>query len=106
MNEMRRRVLRTCITAAEKATCSEDMEAVISDLQSVMDEEEESRENMPENLLSSDRYYDSETASSLMEEAMACYEEASELFEEENRTRCAVLVKEANDFLRGIPRVN
>ncbi len=106
MNEMRRRVLRTCIAAAEKATCSEDMEAVISDLQSIMDEEEESRENLPENLLSSDRYTDSEVASDLMEQAMECYEEAVELFEEEDRTKLDVLVKEANGFLRGIPKVN
>ena len=103
MNEMRRRVLRTCITAAEKATCSEEMEAVISDLQSVMDEEEETRENTPENLLSSDRYCDSEAASDCMEQALECYEEAIELFEEEDRT---ARVKEANDFLRGIPKVN
>lgn len=104
MNEMRRRVLRACIAAAEKATCFEDMEAVMSDLQSVMDEEEEIRDNMPENLLSSDLYYDSEAASDLMEQAMECYEEASELFEEE--AKIPVLVKEANDFLRGIPKVN
>ena len=106
MNEMRRRVLRACIAAAEKATCFEDMEAVMSDLQSVMDEEEETRDNMPENLLSSDRYCDSEAASDLMEQAMECYEEASELFEEEDPTKITVLVKEANDFLRGIPKVN
>lgn len=106
MNEMRRRVLRTCIAAAEKAACSEDMEAVISDLQSIMDEEEESRENLPENLMSSDRYCDSEAASDYMEQAMECYEEAVELFEEEDRTKLAVLVREANDFLRGIPKVN
>lgn len=106
MNEMRRRVLRACIAAAERATCFEDMEAVMADLQSVMDEEEETRDNMPENLLSSDRYCDSEAASELMEQAMACYEEASELFEEEDQTKLSVLVKEANGFLRGIPRVD
>ena len=106
MNEMRRRVLRTCIAAAEKATCSEEMEAVISDLQSVMDEEEETRENTPENLLSSDRYCDSEAASDSMQQAMECYEETIELFEEEDRTKLTARVKEANDFLRGIPKVN
>lgn len=106
MNEMRRRILRACIAAAEKATCFEDMEAVMSDLRSIMEEEEESRENLPENLLSSDRYYDSEAASDLMEQAMECYEEAMDLFEEEESEKRCVLIREANGFLTGIPRVN
>ena len=41
-----------------------------------------------------------------MEQAMECYEEAIELFEEEDRTKLTARVKEANDFLRGIPKVN
>ena len=106
MNEMRRKVLRSCIRAASQAKSSEELELVVEDLRSIMEEEEESRENLPENLLSSDRYYDSEAASDLMEQAMECYEEAMDLFEEgESEKRC-VLIREANGFLTGIPRVN
>ena len=53
MNEMRRRVLRSCIRAASQAKSSEELELVVEDLRSIMEEEEESRENLPENLLSS-----------------------------------------------------
>lgn len=40
------------------------------ELEAIKDEEDESRENMPENLQGSERYEQSETASSDMEEAI------------------------------------
>lgn len=76
MNKTRRKRL---------AEIMEILEGVKSDLQDIVDEEDEMRDNMPENLWGAERYTRSEDASQSMDEAIGwicdaieCIEEASE----------------------------
>lgn len=61
MNKFRRKALQDIF---DKITELQE------ELEAIKDEEDESRENMPENLQGSERYEQSETASSDMEEAI------------------------------------
>ena len=61
MNKLRRKTLQRIFD--QLSNLREEIEAV-------KEEEDESRENMPENLQGSERYEQSETASSNMDEAM------------------------------------
>ena len=61
MNKIRRKALQEIY---DKLT------ALSEELEMIKDEEDESRENMPENLQGSERYEQSETASGNMDEAI------------------------------------
>lgn len=61
MNKLRRKALQEIF---------DKLSDLREEIESVKDEEDESRENMPENLHGSERYEQSETASYNMDEAM------------------------------------
>lgn len=61
MNKLRRKALQEIF---------DKLSDLREEIESVKDEEDESRENMPENLQGSERYEQSETASYNMDEAM------------------------------------
>ena len=61
MNKFRRKTLQKIY---------DQLSDLREEIEAVKEEEDESRENMPENLQGSERYEQSETASSNMDEAM------------------------------------
>lgn len=61
MNKLRRKALQEVF---------DKLSDLREQVETIMQEEDESRENMPENLQGSERYEQSETASSCMGEAM------------------------------------
>ena len=61
MNKLRRKTLQRIF---------DQLSDLREEIEAVKEEEDESRENMPENLQGSERYEQSETASSNMDEAM------------------------------------
>lgn len=61
MNKIRRKALREIY---------DKLSDLREELETIKDEEDESRENMPENLQGSERYEQSETASGNIDEAM------------------------------------
>ena len=61
MNKLRRKSLQEIF---------DKLSDLRGEIESIKDEEDESRENMPENLQGSERYEQSETASYNMDEAM------------------------------------
>ena len=61
MNKLRRKTLQKIF---------DQLSDLREEIEAVKEEEDESRENMPENLQGSERYEQSETASSNMDEAM------------------------------------
>lgn len=61
MNKIRRKALQEIF---------DKLSALSDELESIKEEEDESRENMPENLQGSERYEQSETASGNTDEAM------------------------------------
>ena len=61
MNKLRRKSLQEIF---------DKLSDLREEIESIKDEEDESRENMPENLQGSERYEQSETASYNMDEAM------------------------------------
>jgi hypothetical protein len=61
MNKIRRKALQEIF---------DKLSALSDELESIKEEEDESRENMPENLQGSERYEQSETASGNIDEAM------------------------------------
>lgn len=73
MNENRRKRLRSIIG---------NLEAARTGIETIRDEEDEARDNMPENFLESDRYTDSEAASESMDSAIDSIDEAVSKLEE------------------------
>ena len=73
MNTQRRKQVRLIIRQLNDA---------VRDLQSVRDEEDEARENMPENFHDTDQYLDSETASETMDDIIDTIDAAISLLEE------------------------
>ena len=73
MNNTRRKQLDELISKIED---------VKVELESIMSDEDEYRDNMPESLQESERYQNSEDASSSMEGAMEALDEAIEKLEE------------------------
>lgn len=73
MNNTRRKQLNELISKIED---------VKVELESIVADEEEYRDNMPESLQESERYQKSEDASGSMEEAMELLDEAIEKLEE------------------------
>ena len=63
MNKLRRKILQRIF---------DQLTDLREEIEAVKDKEDESRENMPENFQGSERYEQSETASSNMDEAMEC----------------------------------
>lgn len=61
MNKIRRKALQEIY---------DKLSDLLEELETIKDEEDESRENMPENLQGSERYEQSETASGNIDEAM------------------------------------
>lgn len=54
----------------------------LRDLQSIRDEEDEARDNMPENFQNTDKYLDSEAASEAMDDVIDTIDAAISLLEE------------------------
>ena len=72
MNKLRRKTLQRIF---------DQLTDLREEIEAVKDEEDESRENMPENLQGSERYEQSETASSNMDEAMEYISSACDCLE-------------------------
>jgi len=73
MNKARRQQLRKWL---------EDLEAIRSELETIMNDEQEYHDNIPENLQSSERACDSEEAIDQMNEAISSIEDAMSIVEE------------------------
>lgn len=73
MNANRRKRIRESI---------QKIEDIRSEIEAVMDEEDEARDNMPESLHESDRYTQSEEASEALDAAINSLAEASSALEE------------------------
>ena len=73
LNKQRRNELNRIIDTLEK--CS-------SDIESVLDDEDASRDNMPENLQGSERYEESESASDKMNDAISSINDAVSTLQE------------------------
>lgn len=69
MNNPRRKALNNII---------EKLEYLQADLEALKDEEDEYRDNIPENLQESQRYYDSEEASDNLDGALEAFDELIE----------------------------
>ena len=78
MNKMRRKELVNLIKTIEKVQDKDDIYEVTSTLENIRDDEEEYYDNIPENLQSSQRAYDSEAAIDNMNDALDLLEEAYE----------------------------
>lgn len=68
MNNIRRNEIKKVVERIYKL--QELAEEIKNDLELIKDEEEDYRDNMPENLQESDRYYASEEASENLEESI------------------------------------
>ena len=80
MNKDRRKAIDKIIAKVEGmseefASLKATVEELISEIETVRDEEQEYMDAMPENLQSSDKYYAAESAVSNMDEAMAAIQE-------------------------------
>ncbi len=73
MNETRRKKLRSIV---------HQLENVQGDIENVLDEEDEARENMPESLQETDRYTTSEEASEAMDMSIDSIGEAISAIED------------------------
>lgn len=80
MNNARRKTIRRILIRLTEI--SEEMESILSDIELVKDEEEESFDNIPENLQESDRYQAAETAVDNLNEAYDLWQEAFESIED------------------------
>ncbi|NUM72749.1 hypothetical protein HUU40_00165 [candidate division KSB1 bacterium] len=86
MNNQRRKEIAKIISMVEAFQQDfENLKEAVSEaknqLETVLDEEREYLENMPESLHSSDRYYTAEAAISNMEEAFSEFENLENAFE-------------------------
>lgn len=70
MNAQRRNRLRAACRQLEQVKT--DLELVCEKIDTIRDEEDEARDNMPENLQYSERYEESEDCSRLMDSATEC----------------------------------
>jgi predicted RNase H-like HicB family nuclease len=91
---MRRKELAKLVIKLKMIRDKDDIYDVISDLESIRDEEEEYYDNIPENLQSSQRAYDSEEAIDNMNDALELLEQAYESVEDNDITS---IISEAVD---------
>lgn len=70
MNNSRRKEIYAIINQLEKAKGTEEIENIISDIESVLFDEECARDNIPENLQESERYEMSDEACGNLESAI------------------------------------
>lgn len=94
MNKARRKELGEVIRALNEVCDKEDLSSIIDDLDNIKYEEEDYYNNIPENLQSSQRADDSETAIYNMEDALTLLNEAYDMEEFDKNTE---LIKEAID---------
>ena len=80
MNNTRRKTISRILTRLTEI--SEEIESILSDIELVKDEEEESFENIPENLQESDRYQAREAAVDNLNNAYDLWQEAFESIED------------------------
>lgn len=74
MNNKRRKEIAKCIEMLNKK--SPEIESILEDLNDILFEEDEYRDNIPENLQGGARYEDSEEASDLLNEAISYLNDA------------------------------
>lgn len=74
MNNKRRKEIAKCIEMLSKK--SPEIINALEDLNDILFEEDEYRDNMPENLQGGSRYEDSEEASDLLNEAISYLDDA------------------------------
>ncbi|WP_087333425.1 hypothetical protein [Flavonifractor sp. An82] len=74
MNNKRRKEIAKCIEMLSKK--SPEIRNALEDLNDILFEEDEYRDNMPENLQGGSRYEDSEEASDLLNEAISYLDDA------------------------------
>ena len=86
MNKLRRKELLDVIKELKAVQEKEDIYAVINTLEYIRDDEENYYDNIPENLQSSNRAYDSERAIDCMNEALALLETAYASNEDASKT--------------------
>lgn len=80
MNNVRRKDIKAVVERIYKM--QEMLEDIKSDLECIKDEEDEYRDNIPENLQESDRYYASEEASDQLDDAISEIDSALSEIEE------------------------
>ena len=76
MNRKRRKAIMACINALRSADIDIDLEEIETNLSELLYEEDEYRDNMPENLQESTRFYDSEAASDSLNDAIVHIQDA------------------------------
>lgn len=90
MNKMRRKDLTGIIKELRTYHDNDDIYAVINNLENIRDDEESYYDNIPENLQSSQRAYDSENAIDNMNDALDFLNDAYES-DDENKTKELVI---------------
>lgn len=80
MNQVRRKSISRILVKLSEI--SGEMESILSDIEQIKTEEEESFENIPENLQESDRYQAAETAVDHLNDAYDLWQEAFESIED------------------------
>ena len=74
MNKHRRKAIYNCIKLLSSQ--DPDLESIEYDITSILEEEDEYRDNMPENLQGGERYSDSEAASDSLNDAILYIQDA------------------------------
>ncbi|MPM11455.1 hypothetical protein SDC9_57799 [bioreactor metagenome] len=105
MNNARRKILSCCLEMLRKAGTEEEIESAKAIIESILDEENDSRENTPESLQESDQYCKSEEASDDMESAVNALEDAISALED-NEDQSKSSIREAIEYLEGISGVH
>ena len=97
MNNKRRKEIAKCIEMLSKK--SPEIRNALEDLNDILFEEDEYRDNMPENLQGGSRYEDSEEASDLLNEAISYLDDA---LDEDDSDAKLELVESATGALNNI----
>lgn len=92
MNKMRRKDLMGLVNELRTYRDKDDIYEVINELENIRDDEENYYDNIPENLQSSQRAYDSESAIDNMNDALDSLNEA---YESDNNDEVRKLVVKA-----------
>lgn len=78
MNKTRRQAIDKIKERIEKELPSDTINSILEDIEALRDEEQESLDNMPENLQGSERYETSEAAVDSLDEAYSALEELND----------------------------
>lgn len=79
MNKRRRSTIRTCIQRLQGDRAFDELQQILEILECVLEEEDDSRENTPDGLDCTERYYNSENASEYLESAIEQVEDVLSL---------------------------